>query len=90
MNKLLLALLLTSSIAYANKDIYHVAKGIGCDAAKADTGDPYSRNEKDIDRYVKEEYYRIGFDDGYKLCMAERDRFQRNIDDAVRRSVYGR
>jgi len=65
------------------KYAYNQASIHGCNSAKADGGILGYRNEKNVDSYVKDEYYRTGYDDGYKKCKAESDR----IDDAFQSSA---
>lgn len=61
-----------------NKASYRQAANDGCSSAKADGGIWGYSNNKDIDSYVNNDYYKTGYDDGYKKCKAESDR----IDDA--------
>ena len=68
--------------ANPNQYSYNQAIQQGCNTAKADGGILGYRNEKNIDSYIKDEYYKAGFDDGYKKCKAESDR----IHDAYRDS----
>ena len=60
--------------ANPTKYSYNTAINDGCNTAKADGGMLGYRANKDIDKYVKDEYYKTGFDDGYKKCKAESDR----------------
>lgn len=84
MKKLILLLLMFSNLSLAN-GTYDMAKNQGCESGKNEAGDAWHKYEKDVDRYVKDEYYKAGWDDGYRKCRAEADRINNAISDSLNR-----
>ena len=76
--------LLTSLSAIASEENYELGKQHGCGTGKVDAGSWGYRAEKDVDLYVNDNYYRTGWDDGYRHCKAEADKTRRIILDNIR------
>jgi len=55
----------------------------GCDMGKKASGAWINAN-KDIDAYVKDRYYKVGYDEGFIQCKSEGDRINQIINDNIR------
>lgn len=84
MNKYLLLLLTVSNFALAN-GTYDMAMNEGCESGKNAAGDSWHKFQKDVDRYVKDPYYKAGWDDGFNKCKSESDRINNAISDSLNR-----
>ncbi len=72
-----------------NEASYKEGSVHGCQSGRNVSGS-FTSFQKNIDEYVKNPYYKSGWDDGFSKCKAQGDRDNRAIDDAVNKSVYGR
>lgn len=77
MKYLLIALMLISFNALAGDTEYQQGYEDGCQSGKADYLHPF---KKDVDRYIKDDYYKTGWQDGFRRCEAE----YKAINDAVK------
>lgn len=85
MNKLLLIALLTlTAPAIASQENYQLGLQHGCGTGKADAGSWGFERNKDIELYLNDKYYKVGWDDGYRQCKAESDAVFRAIDNSIR------
>ena len=50
---------------------YNEGKSHGCDSGSNATGNYAKQFQKDIDRYVKDQYYKMGWDDGFAQCKGQ-------------------
>jgi hypothetical protein len=84
MKKYIFTLLMFSSVAMAN-GTYDMAKNQGCESGKHDSGETWHKFDKDVDRYIKDDYYKTGWDDGYRKCKSEADNLNNIINDSLNR-----
>lgn len=54
----------------------------GCDSGSNASGNYVKQFQKDIDRYVKDAYYKSGWDDGFARCKGQGDQ----INDVITNS----
>ena len=84
MNKYLIALFFVSNVALAN-GTYDMAMNEGCESGKNASGETWHKFQKDVDRYIKDPYYKTGWDDGYAKCKAQSDNINNIITDSLNR-----
>lgn len=84
MKHLTFLLVLFSNLCFAN-GTYDMAMNEGCESGKNAAGESWHKFQKDVDRYIKDQYYKAGWDDGYAKCKAESDRINGVITDSLNR-----
>jgi CO dehydrogenase nickel-insertion accessory protein CooC1 len=82
---LLTTLLITSQAVLADdKDAsYNMGTQHGCEAGGNATGDYTKAFKKDVDRYINDQYYKTGWDDGFQQCKAQGEIINRAIQDSL-------
>lgn len=86
MNKLILALLFTATLAQAEvtaEGWYAMGTKDGCSSGN-------QIFTKDIKAYVEQPYYKAGYDDGFTECKRKQDYKDSIVNDAVNAAFYGR
>jgi hypothetical protein len=87
MKLLFLAIILISNVAYSASNseyLYNLGKDHGCSTGYSHSGNWLYKAQKDIDLYVKDEYYKTGFEEGYRYCKGKQDLVNNVIDQSLR------
>lgn len=71
--------------ARPNEYAYNEGNRHGCSSGANTGGDWTQKFIKDIDQYVKNEYYKTGWNDGFAKCKAISDDAARIIDHSIYR-----
>ena len=67
---IILALMLLSLNAHADEQTYNQGLQDGCSSANNDWLNPFIKN---VELYIKDAYYKTGWDDAYMKCKQEHD-----------------
>jgi hypothetical protein len=66
------------------KYAYDEAAQHGCSSGSNATGDFTKKYYKDVDRYIKDPYYKNGWDDGFNQCKGQGELINGVINNSVR------
>lgn len=69
--------------ANPNQYSYKLGMQHGCDSGGNASGNYTKQFSKDIDKYVKDAYYKSGWDDGFAQCKGQGEM----INDAINKSL---
>jgi hypothetical protein len=78
---IILCMALLSTSLQANEFNYNLGAEDGCQSGKDDIFHPF---KKDIELYVKDAYYKTGWDDAYLKCRQEHEQFNKIFDESWR------
>jgi hypothetical protein len=67
-----------------NKYAYEEAAQHGCNSGSNATGNYAKQYYKDVDRYIKDPYYKNGWDDGFNQCKGQGELINGVINNSVR------
>lgn len=72
--------------ANSNEYAYKLGTEHGCSSGYNAGGDITSQFKKDVKLYIKDEYYKNGWNDGFTKCKSIADSTGSSIDNALRTS----
>lgn len=78
---IILCMALLSTSLQANELNYNQGVEDGCQSAKNNWLNPF---KKDVELYVKDAYYKAGWDDAYLKCRQEYEQFNKIFDESWR------
>lgn len=67
-----------------NEYAYKLGAGHGCDSGSNATGNYEKRFTKDVNQYVKDVYYKSGWDDGFAQCKGRGEMINGVINNSIR------
>lgn len=70
--------------AQPNEYAYKLGANHGCDSGSNATGNYTKKFTKDINQYVKDQYYKSGWDDGFAQCKGQGEMINGVINNSVR------
>jgi hypothetical protein len=82
---LLSSLTFTSSQVWADdkEASYNAGVQHGCSSGNNASGDYSKQFKKDVDKYIGDQYYKTGWDDGFQQCKAQGEIINRAISDSL-------
>jgi hypothetical protein len=66
-----------------NQYAYQQGSNDGCSSGNNAGGNWTYKFQKDVDRYIKDQYYKTGWDDGFTKCKSVADSVGRAVDNAL-------
>ncbi len=63
---------------------YRAGYNDGCPSGEAAAGHIYARHRKDVERALRDERYRMGWEDGFRSCKARHEGVQRMLGPVFR------
>jgi hypothetical protein len=87
MKALIVGMVLISNLAHSASNseyLYTLGKEHGCSTGYSNSGNWLYRAQKDIELYVKDAYYKAGFEEGYLECKGRQDLVNGVIDQSLR------